>query len=59
MLGVINLAFRDLDCVEIGSNPRCELKLYKTLKPGMGQLLELVELDWSKSNFLSLNHLRN
>ena len=39
MLGVINLAFRDLDCMETSSNPRSELKLCKNLMLGMDQIL--------------------
>ena len=43
MLGVINLDFRDLDCVETSSNPRFELKLCKALIPGMDQILAFGE----------------
>ena len=38
MLGVINLVFRDLDCVETSSNTRSELKLWKALMPGIDQM---------------------
>ena len=44
MLGVINLAFRDLDCGETSSNPGPELKLCKDLMPGMDQTLAFIEI---------------
>jgi len=44
MLGVINITFRDLDCVETSSNPISELKLYKDLMIGMDQTLAFVEI---------------
>ena len=44
MLGVINLAFRDLDCVQTSSNPRSELRLCKDLMLGMNQTLAFVEI---------------
>ena len=44
MLGVINLAFRDLDCVETSSNPRCELKLCRDLISEIDQTLAFVEI---------------
>jgi len=44
MLGVINLAFRDLDCVEISSNPRFELKFCKAFLLGMDPMLAFIEM---------------
>ena len=44
MLRVINLAFRDLDCVETSSNPRYELRMCKDLMLGMNRILAFVEI---------------
>ena len=44
MLGVINLAFMDLDCMERSSNPISKLKLCKAFMLGMDQILAFVEI---------------
>jgi len=59
MLGLINLAFRDLDSMETSSNPRSELKLCKDLMSKMDQTLAFVDIHWSSSEFLGLNHLKH
>ena len=59
MLWVMNVAFRDLDCVERSSNPRFELKLYKALMWRMDQILACVGIRWPYSKFLGLSHIRN
>ena len=41
MLGVINLDFRGLDCVETSSNPKSKLKLCKDFMIEMDQTLAL------------------
>jgi len=55
MLWLINLAFKDLNCVESSSNPRSKLKLCKALMLGMDQI---VDIHQSSFELVGLNHLR-
>ena len=51
MLGVINLAFRDLDYVEKNSYPRFELKLCKDFILGMKSYFCNIEIHYSSFEF--------
>lgn len=52
MLGVINLTFRDSDCVETSSNLRSKLRLCKDLVLGMKSSSCIVHINLSSFEFL-------